>query len=68
MARCHYCDRENATMKVNDPGPKVNRVTPFVMWFCGPDCKNEFEYSCWKGTAGPGKQLKEIIKEHNENI
>lgn len=25
----------------------------------------DYEYACWKGDAGPGKRLQEIVKEHN---
>lgn len=28
--------------------------------------QDDYEYACWKGYSGPGRQLKEIIKETNK--
>jgi hypothetical protein len=72
MAKCHYCGVNGATYRVRMPvakdyfGPPP-RPKAFDLIFCSLSCKDEFYHSCWKGDRGPGKQLKEMIKEHNND-
>lgn len=58
MKRCPTCKNAMSTRRV-------------LSRFTGPFCSPKYEvqeycaYCEWKGTTGPGKQLRELIKEHN---
>lgn len=45
-------------------------LSSFTGPFCSPLYKTQkyCAYCEWKGTTGPGKQLRELIKKHNHEV
>jgi hypothetical protein len=57
MSKCSVCNNQLATVAVHYPGGPMGTRIKKMETYC-PYCN-------WKGTSGPGKQLRDVIKEHN---